>query len=241
MNELNSWQRWIAENMAVMKGSSHTTIRRANHKTDNTKIILAPVDRDNPRRGKPLTNACHLNAFSHWWEPDLVFWVCATDFEPNLVKGAVCGNSHPPVGCWAAVVGSQDSKPSVAKPAFVMGNVITEVLIHIYIAKYVDICCGVIIWAKFGLLRCYYLGQVCFLQNTVCQKHYKNRGLSTFFLQKKCARKFEVLLSGPSWSFLRCNQLGPNNNTYLAQIITPQNAFFFVFFAFKKLLKYLFL
>ena len=29
---------------------------------------------------------------------------------------------------------------------------------HIYI------CCGVIIWAKFGLLRCYYLGQVCFLQ-----------------------------------------------------------------------------
>ena len=34
----------------------------------------------------------------------------------------------------------------------------------------VYVCCGVIIWAKFGLLRCYYLGQVCFLQNTVCQK-----------------------------------------------------------------------
>ena len=35
---------------------------------------------------------------------------------------------------------------------------------------YIYICCGVIIWAKFGLLRCYYLGQACFLQNTVCQK-----------------------------------------------------------------------
>ena len=36
--------------------------------------------------------------------------------------------------------------------------------------RYIYMCCGVIIWAKFGLLRCYYLGQVCFLQNTACQK-----------------------------------------------------------------------
>ena len=41
---------------------------------------------------------------------------------------------------------------------------------HANIYIYIYICCGVIIWAKFGLLRCYYLGQVCFLQNTVCQK-----------------------------------------------------------------------
>ena len=81
---------------------------------------------------------------------------------------------------------------------------------------------GVIIWAKFV-----------FLQNTVCQKHYKHRGFSTFVFEKNCARKFEVLLSGPSWSFLRCSQLGPNNNTYLAQIITPQNAFFFNFLLLK--------
>ena len=94
--------------------------------------------------------------------------------------------------------------------------------------------CGVIIWAKFGLLRCYYLGQV-------CHKTLSNRGFSTFFWKKNCARTFEVLLFGPSWSFLRCSQLGPDNNTYLAQIITPQNAYFFVFFAFKNLLKYLFL
>ena len=104
--------------------------------------------------------------------------------------------------------------------------------LYLSISISIHICCGVIIWAKFGLLRCYYLGQVCFLQNTVCQKHYKIRGFSTFVLEKNCARKFEVLLSGPSWSFLRCSQLGPNNNTYLAQIITPQNAFFFVFFCF---------
>ena len=98
---------------------------------------------------------------------------------------------------------------------------------------YIYICCGVVIWAKFGLLRCYYLGQVCFLQNTVCQKHYKNRGFSTFCFEKNCARKFEVLLSGPSWPFLSCSQLGPDNNTYLAQIITPQNGYCFQFFALK--------
>ena len=57
--------------------------------------------------------------------------------------------------------------------------------IHIYIYIYIYACCGVTICAKFGLLRCYYLGQVCFLQNTVCQKHYKNRGCGTFFFEEK--------------------------------------------------------
>ena len=33
---------------------------------------------------------------------------------------------------------------------------------HVHIYIYIYICCGGIIWAKFGLLRCYYLGQVCF-------------------------------------------------------------------------------
>ena len=104
------------------------------------------------------------------------------------------------------------------------------------------------------MLWCYYLGQVwpfevllsgpsllftkhCLSKNTI------KIGVSALFVffEKNCARKFEVLLSGPSWSCLRCSQLGPNNNTYLAQIITPQNAFFVQFFAFKNLLKYLFL
>ena len=53
-------------------------------------------------------------------------------------------------------------------------------------------------------------------------------GFSTFF-ETNCARKFEVLLSGPSRPFLSCSQLGPDNNTYLAQIITPQNGFFSIF------------
>ena len=105
------------------------------------------------------------------------------------------------------------------------------------------------IYIYMHMLWCYYLGQVWpfevllsgpslfFYKTLFVKKHYKNRGFSTFF---NCARKFEVLLSGPSWPFLRCSQLGPDNNTYLAQIITPQNAFFFQFFAFKHLLKPLF-
>ena len=102
------------------------------------------------------------------------------------------------------------------------------------------------------MLWCYYLGQVwpfevllsgpslfftkrCLSNNTV------KIGVSALFvLKKNCARKFEVLLSGPSWPFLSCSQLGPDNNTYLAQIITPQNGFFSIV-CFKNVLKYLFL
>ena len=58
---------------------------------------------------------------------------------------------------------------------------VTCVYTYTYIHTYIYICCGVIIWAKFGLLRCYYLGQVCFLQNTVCQKHYKIGAAERFF------------------------------------------------------------
>ena len=82
---------------------------------------------------------------------------------------------------------------------------------------------GVIIWAKFAFY------ETLFIKNTI------KIGVSALFLKKNCARKFEVLLSGPSWSFLRCSQLGPDNNTYLAQIITPQNAFlFFCFYNFAE-------
>ena len=91
------------------------------------------------------------------------------------------------------------------------------------------------------MLWCYYLGQVWpfevllsgpslfFYKTLFVKKHYKNGGFQHFFFFLICARKFEVLLSGPSWPFLSCSQLDPDNNTYLAQIITPQNAFF-VFF-----------
>ena len=45
--------------------------------------------------------------------------------------------------------------------------------LQLYIYTY--ICCGVIIWAKFGLLRCYYLGQVCFYKTLFVKKNYKTR------------------------------------------------------------------
>ena len=58
---------------------------------------------------------------------------------------------------------------------------------------------GVIIWAMFA-----------FYKTLVVKKHYKNRGFSTFFLKKKnCARKFEVLLSGLSWSFFKMQSTWP--------------------------------
>ena len=103
------------------------------------------------------------------------------------------------------------------------------------------------------MLWCYYLGQVwpfevllsgpsllftkhCLPKNTI------QIGVSALsVLKKNCVRKLEVLLSGPSWPFLSCSQLGPDNNTYLAQIITPQNGFFFQMFAFENVLNYLFL
>ena len=89
---------------------------------------------------------------------------------------------------------------------------------------------GVIIWAKFAFYK------TLFVKNTI-----KTAVSALSFLNKNCARKFEVLLSGPSWPFLSCSQLGPDNNTYLAQIITPQNGVFFEFFAFKYVPRYLFL
>ena len=63
---------------------------------------------------------------------------------------------------------------------------------------YIYIGCGVIIWAKFGLLRCYYLGQVCFLQNTGLSNNTIKIGVSAvFFFEKKIAR-----------ANLRCYYLG---------------------------------
>ena len=55
---------------------------------------------------------------------------------------------------------------------------------------YIYMCCGVTIWSKFGLLRGYYLVQVCFVFNTFCQKHYENWGFSPFLKNKSCVHKF---------------------------------------------------
>ena len=79
----------------------------------------------------------------------------------------------------------------------------------------------VIIWAKFV-----------FTKTLLAQKHYKI-GVSAHFLKKKVCTKIPKLLSGPSWPFLCCNKLGPDNNINLAQIITLENGHFFFFLLLK--------
>ena len=101
-----------------------------------------------------------------------------------------------------------------------------------------NLCCGVVIWAKFGLLRCYYLGQVCFFTKHCVKKHNKI-GVWALFLKKERAQIWGVIIWA-KLAILSCNQLGPDNNTYLAQIRTPQNGIFLFFCAFKNVLKYLF-
>ena len=86
-------------------------------------------------------------------------------------------------------------------------------------------------WTKFWLYSIYIgpfkvllSGPSLFFTKRCLSKNTINiLGFSTFFW-KKIARACYYL--GPSWPFLSCSQLGPDNNTYLAQIITPQNVFF---------------
>ena len=65
---------------------------------------------------------------------------------------------------------------------------------------------GVIIWAKFV-----------FYKTLFVKKHYTNRGFSTFFLKKMRAQ----IWVWAKLTILSCSELGPDNNTYLAQIIPP--------------------
>ena len=78
------------------------------------------------------------------------------------------------------------------------------------------------------------------VENLLFGNHTKRArigGFSTCLFEKKsCAQKLEGLLSDPSWQFLKRNKLGPDNNPYLDQIITPQNSFsLFCFFCCLKL------
>ena len=91
--------------------------------------------------------------------------------------------------------------------------------------------CGVIIWSKFGLFRGYYLVQVCFL-HWLSKSTIKIGVSAHFFWTKSRARKFQGLLSGPSLHLKR-TKIGPDNNPYLDQILTPQNVFFGEMFALK--------
>ena len=66
------------------------------------------------------------------------------------------------------------------------------------------VCCGAIIWSKFGPLRGYCLVQVLiiFISNTACQKHYKI-GVQHFLFEKSGAHKIQGLLSGPCLHFFK--------------------------------------
>ena len=88
--------------------------------------------------------------------------------------------------------------------------------------------------AKIGQLRCYHLGQVFFLE-VVCIKNTINIGFRHIskrgaVAQSNC-RRYSL---GQGFPFLFCTKLGPDKNTYLAQIITPQNGHFFSDFRFIK-------
>ena len=108
------------------------------------------------------------------------------------------------------------------------------VCIYIYIYIYaVELLSGprlalfkVINWPKF----------VFFSKTPIAKKHYKNRGLSPFFVEKKnCAQNIWKLLPGPSWRFLRRSQLGPDNNFQLGPDNNFQKCHFFCNFLLRKM------
>ena len=57
-------------------------------------------------------------------------------------------------------------------------NIYICMYIHVYV--YIYICCEVIIWAKFGQFRCYYLGQVGVIIWAKLFLAYKNSGFKRF-------------------------------------------------------------
>ena len=70
---------------------------------------------------------------------------------------------------------------------------------------------GVIIWAKFVFTKMY--------QNAIKYIYIY------IFRHIKKEVHLQGLVSWPTWSFLCCNKLGPDNNPYLAQIITSHDVF----------------
>ena len=114
----------------------------------------------------------------------------------------------------------------------------TRIYICMYICIYaVELLSGpslgvleVIIWSKFV-----------FYETPIAkEKHYKNSGFSTF-VGKNCARTFLEVIIWSKWVFFKTHQLGPDNNFQLGPDNNFQNRHFFVFFALKNVLKYLFL
>ena len=110
---------------------------------------------------------------------------------------------------------------------------------HIYI--YMLAGCEVIIWSKFGLLRGYYLVQVCFFKFTACQNTMKY-GVSThLFLKKKLHANISGVIRWSKFAFLKRTQLGPDDNPNLDQINNPSKCILFASLDFEHMLRYLML
>ena len=68
--------------------------------------------------------------------------------------------------------------------------------LYMYLYMYIYICCEVIIWAKFGHFRCYYLGQVGVIIWAKLFLAYKNSGFKRFLRTQLSFCVFCVQLSG---------------------------------------------
>ena len=92
------------------------------------------------------------------------------------------------------------------------------------IYAYIYICCGVIIWSKFGLFNSYCLVQVC-LSKTHSKIHIKI-GVAAFLCLKTIACKKRIVTIWSKLAFFLGHQLGPDNKPYLDQIRTIINGHF---------------
>ena len=86
------------------------------------------------------------------------------------------------------------------------------------------------VWPFQGLLS----GPCSFVFNTVCQKHCKIGVSTLFFVTKKLRTEKSGFIIWSKFALLKRTQLGPDNNPYLDQIITPD----ILLFAFKNVQKY---
>ena len=74
--------------------------------------------------------------------------------------------------------------------------------------------CGVIIWSKFRFFNSYYLVQVCFFENIVCQKHYKIGVSADWFSKKNTSANLH------SYSLVQVGKLDFFLDPILGQILT---------------------
>ena len=87
--------------------------------------------------------------------------------------------------------------------------------------QHIYICCGVNIWAKFGLFNSYYLGQVFFLK--CCVKNTIKYGFQQI---KKVLAQFLIIINWAKLAFFYTN-LAQLVTIALAQLVMFKNGHFF--------------